>query len=297
MLETLRSGRWPMTQLLIASELADAEFDAVWRLAAELGVDVERPSGKRLEQLCKSSDHQGYLAQMAEFPCESDTSLLELVENLSKSRQIGPDETKLVTTKSDFEQNTNNFEQNVKSGVGKSSIPLFLICDRIQDSHNFGAILRCCDAMGVAGVVIGAREQASVTPHVARASSGAVNFLRIFRSENLSACIRSLKENSIWIAGASEKGSGPAWENPINGPTALVIGSEARGISSEIIELCDCLLRIPMHGQGESLNAAVAAGILLYEIRRQHAERLQEESQHEKRQQQNCGGADDVARN
>ncbi len=263
-METLRSGRWPMTQLLIASELADEEFDAVWRLATDLGVDVERPPAKRLEQLCKASDHQGFLAQMAEFPCESDDNLLELVKTRPDSHQTD----------------------------GRPILSqLFLVCDRIQDSHNFGAILRCCDAMGVAGVIIGAREQASVTPHVARASSGAVNFLRIFRTENLPECLRLLKENSIFIAGASEKASEPAWRSSMTGPAALVIGSEARGISSEIIDVCDGLLRIPMLGQGESLNAAVAAGILLYEIRRQ-----QDPSQQQAlRLHQNCTGVDDVA--
>ncbi len=100
-----------------------------------------------------------------------------------------------------------------------------------------------------------------------------MNFLRVFRVSELGSVIATLKKSSIRVAGATEKSDRICWSSSVEGRVALVVGSEARGLSNEILDQCDLLLKIPMMGQGESLNAGVAAGILMYEIRRQQVSR------------------------
>ena len=115
-----------------------------------------------------------------------------------------------------------------------------------------------------------------MTPQVARSSSGAVNHVPIAATDNLSNACRSISEAGFTIAAASEKSDSAAWNSRLSTPVALIIGSEAHGVSEELIDLCDDHLRIPMLGQVSSLNAAVAAGILLYEIRRQQLSKSDE---------------------
>jgi 23S rRNA (guanosine2251-2'-O)-methyltransferase len=144
------------------------------------------------------------------------------------------------------------------------------VCDRLQDAHNFGAILRCCDASQVDGVIIGERAQVSVTPHVARASSGAVNHLSIYRVPVLLEALRELKTHGVNVLAASEKSDSLLWTCDMRGPQAMIVGSEATGIAPELLAEANSPVAIPMLGGVESLNAAVAAGIVLYECRRQH---------------------------
>ncbi len=147
--------------------------------------------------------------------------------------------------------------------------PLVVICDRIQDTFNFGAILRCCDAMKVTAVVIGSTEQAGVTPQVPRSSAGAVNHVPVALADSLTEAVTSLRQEGFIVAAASEKSEAASWDLDLKHPSALIVGSEATGVAAELLDLCDLRLRIPMLGKVESLNAAVAAGILLYEFRRQ----------------------------
>ncbi|MEZ6127225.1 MAG: 23S rRNA (guanosine(2251)-2'-O)-methyltransferase RlmB [Planctomycetaceae bacterium] len=237
-LEVLRAGRWPVEELLVADDLSAAENQEVERLAQQTDVNVQRVSRDRLTQLCDSTHHQGFVAGMAAYPYLSVDELLKG----SLSNTLLPE---------------------------SDRPPLLVVCDRIQDTFNFGAILRCCDAMHVCGVVIGESQQAGVTPQVARSSSGAVNHVPVALSDNLTDAVTKIREVGFVTAAASEKSERPAWDFDLRNPVTLIIGSEAEGISEPILDLCDQHLRIPMMGQISSLNAAVAAGILLYEIRRQ----------------------------
>ncbi len=148
-------------------------------------------------------------------------------------------------------------------------VPLVVLCDRIQDTYNFGAILRCCDGATVDGVIVGDRGQAEVTPHVARASSGAVNHVPVYKSFDLLQTGRLLKGLGFRVIAADAHGEKNLWDSQLRHPAVLIIGSEAHGIRPDLLELCDERVIIPMYGQVSSLNAAVATGILLYEIRRQ----------------------------
>ncbi|MEQ9410556.1 MAG: 23S rRNA (guanosine(2251)-2'-O)-methyltransferase RlmB [Fuerstiella sp.] len=236
-LETMRAARWPVADLFVASDLSAEESTQVRRLAKQAAIAVQVVSAERITELCHATHHQGYAARMGPFPFANMQDLL--------SSPAG------------------------SSAVVPGRMPLVVVCDRIQDTFNFGAILRCCDGLGITAVVIGETQQAAVTPQVARSSAGAVNHIPIVRTEDLSDAVRQLDRAGFVIAAASEKSASPAWDIDLRQPVALIIGSEAVGVSETLLESCRHHLKIPMLGKVESLNAAVAAGILLYEIRRQ----------------------------
>ncbi len=245
-LETLKAGRWPIVELFVDSNQPEPELADVQRLAEPLEIAVELADADRLTQLSQTYEHQGFLARMGEFPCEDSASLMLAARTA----------TQLAASNS--------------AAAGSSALsPLFVVCDRIQDAHNFGAILRSCDAMKLDGIVIGERYQSSITPHVARSSAGAVNHQRIFRVPLLTEAIVMLKQAEFQIIAASEKSATMVWEVDLARPTVVLIGSETSGIASELLALCDTHVAIPMLGGVNSLNAAVAAGIVLYECRRQ----------------------------
>ncbi len=232
----LRARRWPLVELLVAAESPDDIRREFCELAEACNVRADVVSGSRLTQLCGTAEHQGVLAQMAEFPYGTLAAWrLYLTQQLS----------------------------------APAVPPLFVVCDHIQDSHNFGAILRCCEGTAAAAVVVESQQQAAVTPHVARSSAGAVNYLNVFRVDDLADVLRSLKVAGVLVVAASEKAPAPLWQAGLGSAVALVVGSEASGIRGPLLELCDCHVSIPMLGHVTSLNAAVAAGIVMYEIRRQ----------------------------
>lgn len=234
--EVLRAGRWPVLELLL-SRLADVELRSVCREAAvRQGVRLREEDNRRITQLCGHADHQGLAAQMAPFPVGTADQLLAGLQTRDTDCADRP--------------------------------ALVLICDRIQDAFNFGAILRNCDAAAVDAVVIASQQQARVTPHVARASSGAVNFLELFEVDDLVAIVQQLRSRGFTVFAASEKPAPPGNSPRRPGHAALVIGSESTGVSPPLLQECDDRLTIPMLGHVGSLNAAVASGILLYELRR-----------------------------
>lgn len=234
--EMLIAGRWPVTEIYVDSQSRDS-MDELLQKSLRQGVTVEVVSSARLEELSRSTEHQGILARMVPFPYQGVV---------------------------DFEADLN------KLVAGQASaIPLLVVCDRIQDAHNFGAILRCCDGAKVAAVIVGDQLQAEVTPHVARSSSGAVNHLPIVRTDSLVGMLGQLKRKGIQLIAADANGGMPLWQASLKTMSALVIGSEAFGIHPDLLAQCDQRVTIPMHGQVQSLNAAVACGILLYEVRRQ----------------------------
>ena len=144
----------------------------------------------------------------------------------------------------------------------KGTAPFLIVADEIADPHNLGAILRTAEAAGADGVIIPKRRSASLTAAVYKTSAGAA------RVPNLAACIRRLKEEGIWIYGADMEGE--RFDRvDLRGAAAIVIGSEGRGLSRIVRESCDFLITLPMKGQINSLNASVAAGILMYEVVRQ----------------------------
>lgn len=147
--------------------------------------------------------------------------------------------------------------------------PLILVLDEITDPHNLGAIIRSAVCLGADGIVIPRHNSAEVNHTVIKTSSGAVKHIPIARETNLINTIRYLKQNGYWIVGTDLRSPKTLFEMDLKMPTGLVIGSEGTGIRNNIKNACDFLIRIPMTGKLDSLNASVSAGVLLYEIFRQ----------------------------
>ena len=226
--EALKSGR-PADTLFVAREGAQGgSLGAVIALAKAQGVVVKDVKREKLEQLCGTSHHQGVvLAAAARAYCE-------LEDLLTAARDRG-------------------------------EAPFLVLCDEIEDPHNLGAILRTAEAAGAHGVVVPKRRSAPLSQTVAKTSAGAVEYIPVARVANLCMAIDNLKARGLWIYGADM--AGEAYDaKPVTGPVALVIGSEGRGLGRLVKERCDALLALPMRGRINSLNASVAAGILMYEI-------------------------------
>lgn len=232
-LETLSAGRWPVREVFATEEAAREASDRFDSLANR-GVSVQIVGRERLEELSKSSEHQGLVARLGAY---AYGTLDELLASLGQA--------------------------------GSQSRPLVVMCDRIQDSFNFGAILRCCDGAGVLAVVVGQRHQAAMTPHVIRSSSGAANHIPVIETDDLCAAAKRIAAGGATLIAADSNATQNLWQSDLKGFNLLILGSEAHGVAPELLALCDHRIAIPMAGHVDSLNVAVASGILLYEIRRQ----------------------------
>ncbi len=160
-------------------------------------------------------------------------------------------------------------EDLFRKAESKQKPPFIIIADEITDPHNLGAIIRSANAAGADGVIIPKNRSAGLDAVVAKTSAGAVHYTPVVRVTNLSQTIDLLKERGVWLAGADMSGQKTLYEWDLTGPIALVIGSEGKGVSRLLKEKCDFMVKIPMLGEIESLNASVAAGIMMYEIVRQ----------------------------
>ncbi|MBQ5712440.1 MAG: 23S rRNA (guanosine(2251)-2'-O)-methyltransferase RlmB, partial [Oscillospiraceae bacterium] len=147
--------------------------------------------------------------------------------------------------------------------------PLIVICDELTDPHNLGAILRSAECAGAHGVIIPKRRSVGLTAVVAKASAGAVEYMKVARVTNITAAIEDLKKRGVWIYGTAAEGSIPMYKADLKGAAAIVIGNEGDGMSQLVRKSCDVMVHIPMKGRISSLNASAAASILLYEAVRQ----------------------------
>ena len=149
--------------------------------------------------------------------------------------------------------------------------PLIVALDQVSDPHNLGAVIRTAEAAGATGVVVPAHGSARVTPAVARASAGAVEHLPVAVVTNLARYLGEIKSGDLWIVGAAGDAPRSMWEADLSGGLALVFGAEGRGLRPLVRRTCDDLVSIPLDGTVESLNVSVAAGVLVYEAKRQRA--------------------------
>jgi 23S rRNA (guanosine2251-2'-O)-methyltransferase len=228
-LETLRSGRWRPLALLISPRCADDVRSEVVCLVQQQGLELQETTDPQLARRCRSEDHQGLAAALPPFPYADFDDLL--------ARQP------IAST--------------------------WLLLDRLQDSFNFGAVLRAALGLGVDAVVVSAAEQSDVNSQVVRSSAGAACHLPVARVERLVDAVKTLRARGCAVIAALEKAEQSVDQIDLQGPVAMVIGNEGRGIQPEVLRECSAHVRIPMTGRIGSLNAAVAAGILCYEIMRQ----------------------------
>lgn len=216
-------------KLYIQDDLRGKNVDKIKALAAQKKVAISWTSKKALFEMTQGAVHQGFVLRVSEFAYSDLTTIL---------------------AKADQEEN-----------------PLILILDGLTDPHNFGSILRTADATGVAGVVIPKHRAVGVTPVVAKTSTGAVEHIPIARVTNLSQTLDKLKESGYWIFGTDMDGT-PSQKWNTAGKLALIIGNEGKGISPNLKRQVDEMITIPMTGHVQSLNASVAAAILMYEVSR-----------------------------
>ncbi len=230
--ETLRAGRWPILDLHLSKEMTADELHAAMKLADGLNLPVSIETPEELTRLCRSEDHQGYLAKMPPFPYDDPEELL----GRRRDRAF------------------------------------YLVLDAVQDPFNFGAIIRSADALGVDAIFVAAAQQADVTSLVVRSSAGAVNYTPLARVTDLVEWLGRLKESGLSVVGSSPRAKRDVSQCDLCRSVALVLGNEAVGIRPEILSICDERVLIRQRGHVGSLNAAVSAGILCYEVARQRNE-------------------------
>ena len=157
----------------------------------------------------------------------------------------------------------------LQEAADRGEAALIVICDELTDPHNLGAIMRSAECAGAHGVIIPKRRSVGLTATVAKASAGAVEYMKVARVTNINQTIAQLKEKGVWIFGTAAEGSVPMYQADLTGPAAIVIGNEGTGMSPLVQKNCDVTVHIPMQGRISSLNASAAASILLYEAVRQ----------------------------
>lgn len=159
---------------------------------------------------------------------------------------------------------------DIYDAAAERNEPAFiLVLDSLQDPHNVGSLIRTADAAGVHGVVLGERRSASVTPAVVNASSGAAEHMRVAQVVNVARAIDEMKARETWVAALAGEAKQSIYQCDLRGALAIIVGSEGEGVHKLLRDKADFLLRLPMHGQVESLNASVAGAIALYEAVRQ----------------------------
>ena len=229
--EALRSGR-TVDKVFIAAGDTDKGLQRLAAQAKEAGAVVVPVDRRKLDAMSFTHAHQGVIALVAAHDyCTLDDILEE--------------------------------------AASRGETALIVICDELTDPHNLGAILRSAECAGAHGVVIPKRRSVSLTATVAKASAGAIEYMKVARVTNINTAISELKEKGVWIFGTAAEGSIPMYKADLTGPTAIVIGNEGEGMSPLVRKNCDVTVHIPMKGRISSLNASAAATILLYEALRQ----------------------------
>ena len=230
--EALKAGR-TIDKVFVAAGDTDRGLQRLAAQAKEAGAVVVPVDRRKLDQMSTTRAHQGIIALAAAHVYYTIDDILE-------------------------------------EAASRGEAPLIVICDELSDPHNLGAIIRSAECAGAHGVVVPERRAAGLGPAAAKSAAGALNYMRIARVKNLNRTIDELKERGAWVIGTAMDGEN-ALKADLTGPVALVIGSEGEGISRLTLEKCDRTLTLPMKGSIESLNASVAAGILMYEIVRARA--------------------------
>ena len=229
--EALRSGR-TVDKVFIAAGEIDRGLQRLAAEAKEAGAVVVPVDRRKLDAMSFTHAHQGVIALAAAHVYYSIDDILE-------------------------------------EAASRGEAPLIVICDELSDPHNLGAILRSAECAGAHGVIIPKRRSVGLTATVAKASAGAVEYMKVARVTNISAAIAELKQKGVWVFGTAAEGSIPMYQADLSGPAAIVIGSEGNGMSQLVRKNCDVMVNIPMKGRISSLNASAAASILLYEALRQ----------------------------
>lgn len=229
--EALRSGR-TINKVFLVDGDTDRALGRLAAMAKDAGAVVVRIDRRKLNDMSPTGSHQGIIASVAAHDYATIDDILAEAE-------------------------------------ARGQAPLIVVCDELSDPHNLGAILRTAECAGAHGVIIPKRRSVALTAVVAKASAGAIEYMKVARVSNIAAALRELKERGVWVFGTAADGATSLYGADLKGPAAIVIGNEGEGMSRIVAETCDFKVSIPMRGQISSLNASAAAAILLYEAVRQ----------------------------
>ncbi|MBP1889947.1 23S rRNA (guanosine2251-2'-O)-methyltransferase [Clostridium moniliforme] len=227
-MEALKSKK-TIEALYITNGPREGSINAIINLAKENRIVLKEVDKKKLDSMSDGAVHQGVIARITPY------KYFEVKDILEEAKKKGED-------------------------------PFIIILDELEDPHNLGSIIRTAETCGVHGIIIPKRRNVGVTPTVYKSSVGAVEHVKIAKVTNINNTIDDLKSEGVWIYGADIEGQEYSYEVDFSGPCALIIGSEGRGISKLTLKKCDKLVKIPMIGKINSLNASVAGGIMMYEV-------------------------------
>ena len=236
-LEAIEAGK-DIDKILLSKTLNDETAREISDKPRQLRVPVQRVPVQKIDRITRRN-HQGVLAMMAAVTYYQ-------VENLVPQM---------------FDEGEN---------------PFIVVLDGVTDVRNFGAVARTCECAGVSAIVIPDRESVSVNADAVKTSAGALNYLPVCRERNLVNAVKFLRDSGFKIVGTSDKNSSPYTQADYTGPVAIVLGAEDKGISPEMMKLCDTQVFIPEFGHINSLNVSVAGGIMIYEVVRQRLNDEQE---------------------
>ena len=233
--EALASKR-PINKIYIKTGLQVGSLGKILAAAQEFAVPVEYVQPEKLDRLAPGMRHQGIVALASPVAFSS-------------------------------------LEDVLKRAASRQETPFLLLLDELQDPQNVGALIRSADAAGVHGVLLPGRRSCPLNMVVAKVSAGAVNYVPVVQIGNIVQTLRSLKEQGFWAVGADMDGERLYFDTDLDRPIVLVIGAEGKGLGRLVKETCDMLVRIPMQGGVNSLNASAAGAILLYEVVRQRMQK------------------------
>jgi 23S rRNA (guanosine2251-2'-O)-methyltransferase len=237
-MEALRAGKRPIDSITILESARPDRIKLLLDLARQKRIPIHRVPRLDLDRNLGEARHQGVVARIAAMRYADAEELLESLE----------------------------------TKIGTPDPPFVMGLDGIEDPRNMGSILRTAECAGVHGVFIPERRATGLTDVVAKVAAGALEYVPVARVTNLVRLIEQLKERNIWVVGAAGEAKQLYTEWDWNLPTAIVLGNEGQGLHRLVRESCDTLVRIPVMGNLESLNVSVAAGVLLYEVRRQRSQ-------------------------
>ncbi len=230
-LEVFSSDR-EVDKLFVQEGVRHSKLAQITAAAKKRGIRYQVVSKQKLDELSDGGNHQGVLV----FAAVHDYVQIDDILNLAEKR---------------------------------CEKPFVIIAEGLTDPHNLGSIIRTANAAGAHGVIIPKNRSVGLNATVAKVSAGAVEHTMVARCTNVASCIEDLQKKGLWIVGTALEGSMPIYDCDMKGSTGIVIGSEGEGISRLVREKCDFLVKIPMLGKTESLNASVAAGVMMYEVVRQ----------------------------
>lgn len=234
-MEALKGSR-SVNKLMIANGSTEGSIKEIIAVAKEKGVNIQYWDRSKLDSIARGIRHQGVLAQVAPVQYAELEDILQVAKD-------------------------------------RNEPPFIVLLDELEDPHNLGAILRTADAAGVHGVLIPKHRSCPLSATVAKTSAGAVEHVPVARVGNLVQTIKKLKQEGLWVAAADMDGK-DYYDTDLTGPLLLIIGSEGQGVGRLVKEQCDFVVRIPMVGKINSLNASVAGSILMYDAMKQRRKAL-----------------------